>query len=114
MQSGQRCRGDGSCGQRGSQNREERGEQFRQVDLHNVCKPNCQNVRRQMKENLIPGVECTRRFSSTNPAMSSASLDLRPVNRVWLAGEILSPRFVPNPGESLRGTISEEDAQREF
>lgn len=67
-----------------------------------------------MKENRIPGVECTRRFSSTNPAMSSASLDLRPVNRVWLAGDILSPRFVPNPGDSLRGTISEEDAQREF
>jgi len=45
--------------------------------------------------------------------MSSASLDLRPVNRVWLAEDILSPRFVPNPGESLRGTTS-EDAQREF
>jgi hypothetical protein len=50
-----------------------------------------------------------------NPARSSASLDLRPVKRIWFAGEdILSPRFVPNAGESLRGTASEEDAQREF
>ena len=63
----------------------------------------------------IPGVECTRRFNSINPAMSSASLDLRLVKRGWLAGEdILSPRFGPNAGESLRGTTSEEDAQREF
>lgn len=67
-----------------------------------------------MKDNHIPGMEFTSRFSSMNPAMSSASLDLRPVRRVWLGEDILSPRFVPSAGESLRGTTSEEDAQREF